>query len=79
MSKYVKLIDDIIVDFLKDIKSLRYQLILGGYFFNVYLFRHNASSAVQMAAIGLLTSVYGMYFISKYHQAILSKKNHFEP
>jgi len=69
MNKYAKLLDDIVVDFLKDIKSLRYQLVLAAFAFNVYLFSHSATPGVQMTAIGLLTAVYTMYFASKHNQA----------
>lgn len=70
----LNLIDDIIVDFLVDIKSLRYQLVLAGFAFNVYLFKHGASVTVMLAAIGLLTAIYAMYFASKHHQAQMEAK-----
>ncbi len=72
--KYLSLIDDIIIDFLKDIKSLRYQLVLGAFGLVIFLFNHNASNEVLITAIGLLTLVYGMYFQSKKHQAELEAK-----
>lgn len=62
------LVDTIITDFLKDIKSLRYQLILAAFAFNIYLVKHS-SAAVQIAGIGLLTAVYSMYFYSRHQQA----------
>lgn len=78
IKKYFSLVDDIVVDFLTDIKSLRYQLVLAGFAFNIYLFVHGASVNVMLAAIGLLTAVYTMYFASKHHQAQMenqTKKN----
>ncbi len=69
MNKYIKLIDDIIVDFLKDLKSLRYQLILMAYIFNFYILKHHPESISW--SIGLLTAVYAFYYTSKYHQAIM--------
>ncbi len=74
MNNYLQLLDDIVVDFLKDIKSLRYQLVLGAFVYNIWLFKHSADVAVQLAAIGLLTLVYGMYFQSKRHQAEMQAK-----
>lgn len=69
MEKYLRLIDDIIIDFLTDIKSLRYQLVLGAFALVVYLFKHGADVLVQTTSLGLLTLVYGLYFQSKKHQA----------
>lgn len=69
VKQYLGLADDILVDFLSDIKSLRYQLVLAGFAFNVYLFSHGADKTVMLGAIGLLTSVYAMYFYSKHKQA----------
>ena len=74
IEKYLSLIDDIFTDFLGDIKSLRYQLVLGAFAFNIYLFTHGADVKVQMAALGLLSIVYGLYFQSKKHQAELESK-----
>jgi hypothetical protein len=74
MNKYVILLDDILVDFLKDIKSLRYQLVLGAFGLNLYLFNNNAPASVMITALGLLTLVYGLYFQSKRHQAELEAK-----
>jgi hypothetical protein len=69
IKKYFGLIDDIATDFLTDIKSLRYQLVLAAFAFNIYLLNNNAAPSVQMTAIGLLSAVYGMYFYSKHKQA----------
>lgn len=74
IKKYLSLIDDIIVDFLSDIKSLRYQLVLAAFALNFYLFAHGAAPSVMLAAIGLLTMVYGLYFQSKKHQAEMEAK-----
>lgn len=74
VKKYLSLIDDIIVDFLGDIKSLRYQLILAGFAFNIWLFKHDAPASVMLASIGLLTLIFGMYFQSKKQQAELEAK-----
>jgi hypothetical protein len=75
IKKYLSLIDDIIVDFLSDIKSLRYQLVLAAFALNIYLFQRGAVASVQLAAIGLLTLVYGLYFQSKKHQAEMEAKH----
>lgn len=64
-----KLIDNIIDDFLGDVKSLRYQLIIMAFIFNFYLFIHSASDIVMCAAIGLLTAVFAFFFASKSKQA----------
>jgi phosphate starvation-inducible membrane PsiE len=72
--KYLSLIDAIFTDFLSDIKSLRYQLILAAFAFNVYLFQHGAATSVLISAIGLLTLVFGMYFQSKRHQSEMESK-----
>jgi phosphate starvation-inducible membrane PsiE len=74
IKKYLSLIDDILVDFLSDIKSLRYQLVLAAFALNVYLFQHGAAPSVMLASIGLLTLVYGLYFQSKKHQAEMEAK-----
>lgn len=73
IKEYAGLFNDIIVDFLTDIKSLRYQLILWAYAFNFYILKMisegKADYKLAMASIGLLTIVYGMYFQSKAKQA----------
>jgi len=73
LKHYFKLINDIICDFLTDIKSLRYQLILLAYAFNaviLYLiYLGKADYKLSAVAIALLTVVYGLYFQSKHHQA----------
>jgi len=73
--KYAKLIDDIIVDFLTDIKSLRYQLVLAGFALNIYFFKHGADTKIMLASVGLLTAIYAMYFASKHHQAVMENQN----
>jgi hypothetical protein len=67
--KYLSLLDDLFTSLLTDIASLRYQLVLAAFGFNVYLFENKAEASVQLASIGLLTCVYGLYFSSKKHQA----------
>ncbi len=69
----LRLLDDILNDFLTDLKSLRYQLILAGYAFNVFIAKHHPESLVW--SIGLLTAIYGLYFVSKHNQAVLEKQN----
>ena len=75
IKKYLSLVDDILVDFLMDIKSLRYQLIILAFFFNIYILKliseNRADYKLAVAGIGLLTLVYGMYFQSKKHQSQL--------
>ncbi len=78
VEKYLNLIDDIVTDFLTDIKSLRYQLILWAFGFNLYILnlisQNKADYKLAVAGIGLLTLVYGMYFQSKKHQAEMEAK-----
>lgn len=77
IKQYIGLVDDIIVDFFGDLKSLRYQLILWAYGFNIYILSliHDgkADYKLAVAGIGLLTLVYGMYFQSKAKQAEMEK------
>jgi len=73
IKKYFHLVDDVLTDFLTDIKSLRYQLILWAFGFNIYILKliydGKADYKLAVAGIGLLTLVYGMYFKSKADQA----------
>ena len=75
IKKYLSLTDDIVTDFLSDLKSLRYQLIIWAYAFNIYILKliydGKADYKLAVAGIGLLTLVYGMYFQSKQHQAVM--------
>ena len=61
-----RLINDVLNDFLGDLKSLRFQLIIMAYVFNFYLIKHSPDNLKW--GIGLLTAVYGFYFISKFQQ-----------
>ena len=74
----VKLMDDIIVDQLKDLKSLRYLLVLAGFAFNIWVITQvvccQLHYSVSIASIGLLTAIYTMYFASKHNQAQLEHK-----
>lgn len=76
--KYLSLIDDIITDFLGDLKSLRYQLIIWAFVFNFYILKiiidGKANYKLAVAGIGLLSLVYGMYFQSKKHEAEINAK-----
>jgi len=71
--QYLSLVDDIAIDFLTDLKSLRYQLILWGFILNVWVIRQvvccNLHYSISITCIGLLTLVFGMYFQSKAKQA----------
>ena len=75
---YLGLVDDIVIDFLMDIKSLRYQLILWAYIFNGFvmylIYEGKADYKLATASIALLTLVYGMYFHSKKAEAELNAK-----
>ena len=70
IKKYAGLVDDIFVDFLSDLKSLRYQLILWAYIFNfaiLYLvFIGKTDYKLSGIGIALLTAVYTFFFASKH-------------
>ncbi len=72
-----KLLDDILNDFLVDLKSLRYQLILAGYAFNVFIAKYHPEALVW--SIGLLTAIYGLYFVSKHNQAVMENTKIISP
>jgi len=76
---YLGLMDDILVDFLSDIKSLRYQLIIWAYAFNAYVLylitTGKADYKLAAASIALLTMVYGMYFASKKHETEINSQS----
>ncbi len=80
LKKYSKLIDDIIVDVLKDLKSLRYQLVVWAFILNFYVLNlvkdGKADYKLAGVTIGLLTIVYTLYFASRHSQATMenSKK-----
>jgi len=63
IKKYISLFDDIFVDFLSDIKSLRYQLILWAFVYNFYIVAKSPDNI--KFGIALLTAVYAFYFYSK--------------
>ncbi len=67
------MIDDIIVSFLKDLKSLRYWLIIFGFIFNFYVLGLVAAGkvhySVSITSIGLLTMIYTFFYASKNAQA----------
>ena len=71
--KYLSLIDDVITDFLKDMKSLRVWLIIWAYVFNfiiLYLvYAGKADYKLSGIGIALLTAVYTYMFASKHAQA----------
>lgn len=73
IKQYFGLLDDIVTDFLGDLKSLRYQLIIWAFAFNLYILKiiidGKADYKLAIAGIGLLSLVYGMYFQSKHHEA----------
>lgn len=68
--KYLKLVDDIITDFLGDLKSLRVWLILWSYIFNIIIlylvYMGKADYKLSGVGIGLLTIVYTYFFASKH-------------
>lgn len=78
IKKKLSLIDDIIVDQLRDLKSLRYLLVLGGFALNIWIIKQivccGLHYSISIAAIGLLTAVYTMYFASKHNQAQMENK-----
>lgn len=62
------LLNDILVDFLRDLKSLRFQLIIAAYLFNIFLVNKGVGENVQLAGIGLLSLVYTFFFYSKHQE-----------
>ncbi len=73
MNRYLQLLEDILIDCLKDLKSLRVWLILWAYIFNgviLYLvYLNKADYKLSGIGIGLLTIVYTFFFASKNSQA----------
>jgi len=67
------LVDDIVIDTLVDLKSLRYQLIIWAFILNfatLYLvYIGKADYKLAAVAMGLLTAVYAFFFHSKSRQA----------
>lgn len=74
--QYLSLIDDIAVDFLTDLKSLRYQLVIWAFVVNfivLYLiFLGKADYKLAAVSIALLTAVYGFFFVSKHNEAVMN-------
>jgi hypothetical protein len=73
IKKYSKLVDDIFVDFLQDMKSLRYQLVIWAFILNFYVLTLVADGKADYKlagiTVGLLTIVYTLYFASKHNEA----------
>jgi len=73
IKKYSKLVDDIFVDFLEDIKSLRYQLVIWAFVLNFYVLKlvseGKADYKLAGITVGLLTIVYTLFFSSKHAEA----------
>jgi uncharacterized membrane protein len=71
--QYIGLVDDIVIDTLKDLKSLRYQLVLAAYILNFYvlhlIYIGKADYKLATVSICLLTAVYAFFFHSKAKQA----------
>lgn len=70
-----KLIDDIINDFLKDLKSFRVQLIYAAYIFNLIILWAIIFKGLDWKTLtvsfGMLTIIYAFYFKSKSDQNII--------
>ena len=64
----LKLIDNILNDFLVDLKSLRFQLVIVAICMNIYFFRHGATDMVMSVALGLLTIIFTYWFASKHKE-----------
>jgi hypothetical protein len=71
--KYLKLINDIIIDQLVDLKSLRYLLVIAGFVFNIWIINlvafHNLHYSIAITSIGLLSLIFTYFFASKNKQA----------
>ena len=75
IKKYAKLVDDVFVDFLTDLKSLRYQLVIWAFILNFYVLNlvKDGKADYKLAGItvGLLTIVYTLYFASKHQENVM--------
>jgi hypothetical protein len=75
---YLSLIDDIIVDFLGDLKSLRYWLVIMAWIFNFYIAYAVIHNGLDWKALtvsgGFLTIVYTFWFTSKHNEAMLASQ-----
>jgi hypothetical protein len=73
IKQYLGLIDDIIVDFLGDLKSLRYWLIVSAWVFNFYIayavVKNGLDWKVLTVSGGFLSVVYAFFFSSKAKEA----------
>ena len=73
---YLGLIDDVLVDFLGDIKSFRVQLVYMGYLFNAValwaVIYKGLDWKILTVTFGTQTIIYGFYFSSHRHQAELA-------
>lgn len=73
IKQYFGLLDDILVDTLSDLKSLRYQLVIWAFILNfatLYLvYLGKADYKLAAVSMGLLTAVYAFFFHSKSKQA----------
>lgn len=79
IKQYLGLIDDILVDYLADLKSQRQQLIIWAFIMNfvvLYLvYLGKADYKLAATSIGLLTVVYGFFFVSKHNEAVMKNNN----
>jgi hypothetical protein len=75
IKKYFSLIDDLIVDFLGDLKSFRVQLIYMSYVFNLIVLWavifHSLDWKALTISFGTQSVIYAFYFSSKKNQAII--------
>ena len=76
IKQYVSLLDDIVVDFLTDIKSLRYQLVFWAFVLNGYVLHliemGKADYKLAAVSIALLTAVYAFFFAAKHNEAVMN-------
>lgn len=79
IKEYLGLIDDIIVDLMTDMKSQRQQLIIWAFVLNfavLYLvYLGKADYKLSGVCIGLLTVVYGFFFVSKHNESVMKNNN----
>jgi hypothetical protein len=75
---YLSLIDDVIVDFLGDLKSLRYWLVIMAWIFNFYIAYAVINNGLDWKALtvsgGFLTIVYTFWFSSKHNEAMMNSQ-----
>jgi uncharacterized membrane protein len=73
-----KLIDNILNDWLGDLKSLRVVLILFAYAWNVFVIwmcvSHGLDYKVSITSIGLLSAIYLFFYASKSQQATIENQ-----